>query len=206
MSFLHEPGNVEGADETDGAAAAEVAALYDADRARMGHVANYTRTFAARPAVYAAWQQLNAAIKASMPLRTYELATVAAARDLRSSYCALAHGEVLAEHIGESTVRDLIADPASAGLEPADEAVVTFAGKVAAGAADITADDVDLLRANGFADAEILDVVLAAAARCFFSSVLDATGTRPDAAIAADLEPQTRRVLTVGRPIDELPG
>jgi hypothetical protein len=32
-----------------------------------------------------------------MDLRRYELATLAAARRLRSSYCCLAHGRVLAE-------------------------------------------------------------------------------------------------------------
>lgn len=41
---------------------------------------NYERAFAARPEVYAAWQQLNGAIKAGMDLRRYELATFAAAQ------------------------------------------------------------------------------------------------------------------------------
>ena len=53
--------------------------------------------FAARPAVYEAWKQLNGAIKAGMDLRRYELATLAAATALKSSYCCLAHGQVLAE-------------------------------------------------------------------------------------------------------------
>jgi hypothetical protein len=44
-------------------------------------------------------------------------------------------------------------------------------------------------------------VALAAAARCFFSTVLDATGTEPDAAYRTELEPDLRRALTVGRPI-----
>ena len=49
---------------------------------------NYERAFELRPEVYAAWVQLNSAIKAGMDLRRYELATLAAARPLRSSYCA----------------------------------------------------------------------------------------------------------------------
>jgi hypothetical protein len=44
-------------------------------------------------------------------------------------------------------------------------------------------------------------VVLAAAARCLFSTCLDATGTPPDAAFAA-LAPELRDALTVGRPIE----
>ena len=55
---------------------------------------NHERAFAERPEVYAAWQQLNGSIKAGMDLRRYELATLAAARRLRSSYCCLAHGSV----------------------------------------------------------------------------------------------------------------
>src|SRR3954452_9722759 len=56
---------------------------------------NYELAFAERPDVLAAWGQLNGAIKAGMDLRRYELATLAAARRLRSSYCCLAHGSVL---------------------------------------------------------------------------------------------------------------
>ena len=43
-----------------------------------GHVANLTRLFAYRPEVYRAWRQLNAAIKANIDPRRYELATLAA--------------------------------------------------------------------------------------------------------------------------------
>ncbi len=54
---------------------------------------NYERAFAPHPAVFEAWGQLNAAIKSSMDARRYELATLAAALALRSSYCSLAHGK-----------------------------------------------------------------------------------------------------------------
>jgi len=87
MSYLDTP--------TEGHAKGEVARLYDADRARQGHVANYTRVFALRPEAYQAWAQLNTTIKAGMDLRRYELATLAAALQLRSSYCSLAHGTLL---------------------------------------------------------------------------------------------------------------
>jgi len=60
-----------------------------------------------------------------------------------------------------------------------------------------------VLRKAGLTDDAILDVALAAAARCFFSTVLDATGTEPDAAYRTELEPDLRQALTVGRPIAE---
>ncbi len=47
---------------------------------------NLEHAFTERPEVFDAWVQLNAAIKAGMDLRRYELATLAAAKRLRSSY------------------------------------------------------------------------------------------------------------------------
>jgi len=48
-------------------------------------------------------------------------------------------------------------------------------------------------------------VVAAAAARCFFSKTLDALGAQADSAYA-ELDPELRQVLTVGRPIAENEG
>ena len=56
------------------------------------------------------------------------------------------------------------------------------------------------LRTAGLSDRDILDVVLAAAARCFFSKVLDATGTLADS-VYNEMDPELRDALTVGRPI-----
>jgi alkylhydroperoxidase family enzyme len=95
-----------------------------------------------------------------------------------------------------------VADGAdSAELDAVDRAVVAFARKVALHADQVTEQDIDALRAQGLADDEIFDVVLAAAARCFFSKTLDATGTLADAAFQ-ELDPRLRDALTVGRPID----
>lgn len=185
----------------DDGATGEVAAAYQRDLETLGYVANYTRVFANRPAVLEGWRALNGAIKASMDARRYELATVAAALRLRSSYCSLAHGKVLAEQFdGPAAVATIVTAPAAAPLTPVDRAVMTLAGKVAAGAARMNEDDLVELRDLGLDDADILDVILAAAARCFFSSVLDAVGAEPDAAFHA-LDPDVRDALTVGRPI-----
>jgi alkylhydroperoxidase family enzyme len=137
-----------------------------------------------------------------MDLRRYEVATVAAARELRSSYCALAHGEILAaEHIGEPAVRALVGEATGAEPDPVDAAIARLAAKVAGAAAEIRESDYDELRDLGLADDEILDVVLATAARCFFSTVLEATGTLADPVFTDRVPPALRAALTVGRPI-----
>jgi alkylhydroperoxidase family enzyme len=160
---------------------------------------NYERAFEERPEVYAAWVELNTAIKANMDFRRYELATLAAARRLRSSYCALAHGSVLVDRLGEP-VREIALDRRSAGLDEVDLAVMDLAERVVDDATSIDDAELDRLRTLGLSDAEIMDVVLAAAARCFFSKTLDGLGVRPDATYS-DLDPGLREVLVVGRPI-----
>jgi uncharacterized peroxidase-related enzyme len=185
----------------EGDAPADVAAMYDTDRAAMGHLPNFSRAFSHRPAVYAAWRQLNGSIKAGMDLRRYELATVAAARRLRSSYCTLAHGSVLMDKFLEpDALRAIVADHRDAGLDEVDVAVMDLADKVAADATSITEEDIDRLRALGLSDTDIFDVVVAAAARCFFSKTLDALGVQPDAHYGA-LDPDLLGTLIVGRPI-----
>jgi alkylhydroperoxidase family enzyme len=160
---------------------------------------NYERAFAERPEVYAAWAELNGAIKAGMDIRRYELATLAAARRLRSSYCCLAHGTVLLERFGEP-VLEIALDHHAAGLDEVDVAVMDLSERVVDDAGSIDDADLQRLRDLGLSETEIMDVVLAAAARCFFAKTLDALGVRPDAGYR-DLEPELRDALVVGRPI-----
>ena len=182
-------------------ASAELTQMYETDREVFGHVPNLTRAFSHRPDVYAAWRQLNGAIKANMDLRRYELATVAAARRLRSSYCTLAHGSVLMDKfVAPDELAAIVTDHRGAGLDPVDVAVMDLADKVALDATSVTQADVDALRSHGLSDAEVFDVIAAAAARCFFSKVLDGVGAQADAKYA-ELDPPLRETLTVGRPI-----
>jgi uncharacterized peroxidase-related enzyme len=194
MSYLETPAEIDAVDQTG--------QMYDADREALGYVANYTKVFALSPAVYSAWQQLNAAIKEDMDTRRYELATLAAARRLRSSYCALAHGKVLRDRFYDAdTVQAIATDHHDAGLDSADIALINFAESVTTDATAIKAADIDELRDHGLSDTEIFQVVLTAAARCFFSTVLDAVGTEPDSQYRTSIEPELQLALTFGRPI-----
>jgi uncharacterized peroxidase-related enzyme len=178
----------------------EVETFYDADRTSLGYVANYSKVFAHRPRVYRAWKELNAAVKATMDPVRYEVATVAAARELRSSYCSLAHGSVLARQVGVETA---IRIASGESPDPLLDAIGELARKVTAAPFEITEADLEPLRELGLSDVDILDVVLAAAARCFFSSVLEAMGAVPDSAYRG-MDSSLREVLTVGRPIEQV--
>jgi alkylhydroperoxidase family enzyme len=160
---------------------------------------NYERAFVHRPEVYAAWIQINTAIKEGMDLRRYELATLAAALKLRSSYCCLAHGRVLLERFDEPVLA-IVRDRDSAGLSEVDLAVMELAERVVEDATSIADADLQRLRDLGLSEPDIADVVYAASARCFFSKTLDALGMLADAGYR-DLPADLQEALVVGRPI-----
>lgn len=195
MAFIHtiDPADAQGT----------VRDMYDKVRQSYGYVPNWMRTFSLRPAVQDGWVALLSSIRASLSVRTYELATLAAARALRNSYCALAHGSVLAAKVFDPAAVTAIAlDAPDAPTEPRERAMMAFAEKVALSADRVSAADVEILRSHGYRDEEIFDIAATAAARCFFSKLMDALGTEPDAAFH-DLDPAMRRALTVGRPVAE---
>ena len=97
-------------------------------------------------------------------------------------------------------VAEIAAGGTPAALDDVDRAVIELAEKVAVEATSVEEGDIERLRSLGLSDEEIFGVVLAAAARCFFSKTLDAAGVRPDARFAA-LEPDLRDGRVVGRPI-----
>jgi alkylhydroperoxidase family enzyme len=75
-----------------------------------------------------------------------------------------------------------------------------LAERVVDDATSIGDADLQRLRELGLSETEIMDVVLAAAARCFFSKTLDSLGVLPDASYRR-LAPELRDALVVGRPI-----
>ena len=181
-----------------------MAFIEEIDDIDAGPQRNMRSVFAHRPAVYAAWRQLLGAITAEMDERRYELVTLAAAGSLRSSYCALAHGQVLLErHVSEAELLTLALDPdlraAHALWSPLRCGSRARSSRMRRPCRPRMSAE---LRELGLSDAEIFDIAAAAAARCFFSKTLDALGVQPDAEYAA-LAPELREALVTGRPIDD---
>jgi uncharacterized peroxidase-related enzyme len=185
-------------------ASGELADLYLKEREFWGYLPNYALLFGHRPQVWSAWRHLIGAIREGMDRRRYELATLAAATTLRSSYCSLAHGKALTAFYSPEEVRDLVRDPER--LSESDREVMAFAARVAEDASTITEGDVERLRRAGLSDAEIFDVAAAASARAFFAKLLDSLGADPDHQFRR-LDPALVEALTVGRPVaDPTPG
>lgn len=177
--------------------------MYAEVHGRFGFVPNWAMAFSLRPGVLQGWTTLLRSIRSNLPVRSYELATLAAARALRSSYCSLAHGSVLAKQVFDpEAVTVIVTGRPQSPLEPREQAMMAFVEKVVLDADRITSADIDELRSHGYRDEEIFDVAATAAARCFFSKLLDALGVQADSSFN-QLDPALRHVLTVGRPVAE---
>lgn len=188
-----------------GDAANEVQTMYRRQQAHFGYLPNYARIFSHRPDVLAGWAGLLSTIRRHVDPRRFELVTLTASLALRHSYCALAHGKALTTWHTPEEVQAIAEGEIPTTLTPADHAMMAYARKVARDAHSVSQDDISQLRIAGFDDAAIFDIAAVAAARAFFTKLLDSLGAEPDAAFR-DLDAALRDALTVGRPIAGMEG
>ncbi|MBD3942333.1 carboxymuconolactone decarboxylase family protein [Microbacterium sp. NEAU-LLC] len=163
-------------------ATGHVADMYSADLREDGLVYGHTRAMAVNPEAHQAFETLVRAIVPSIGLRTYELATLGAARAIGSQHCLLAHGRktLRAGLFDEDELAHLVRDEPGSGLDDADLAVLEFAEKLSTDAAAMTDADAQRLRDAGFSDRQIVDIALAAGVRNYFSRALQALAVPVD--------------------------
>ncbi|NLP82250.1 carboxymuconolactone decarboxylase family protein [Microbacterium sp. CFH 90308] len=182
-------------------ATGHAAEMLDEDLRADGFVFAYTSAMAVNPAAHEAFVALVRAIVPSIGVRTYELATLAAARAIGSPHCLLAHARksLRAGVLDEDQLERFARTGTTPGLDEADAAVVAFAEKLSVAPGTMTDADTLRLRDAGFTDRQIVDITLAAAARNYFSRALlalavpvdDVPGLSPG--LSAALRTATRR-------------
>jgi uncharacterized peroxidase-related enzyme len=179
----------------------DVRAMYERQQAHYGYVPNYAKVFCYRPEIMGLWASLQAGIKRHMDKRRFELVTFAAAEALRSTLCSLAHGKALTGFFSPEDVRAMARGDVPASLSAAEAEMLAFARKVARDASSVTRTDVQRLKQHGFSDAEIFDIAATAAARAFWTKVIESLGVEPDAPFL-DMDVELRNALIVGRPVE----
>lgn len=184
------------ADEAEGA----VLEMYEHQQEHWGYIPNYVKSFSHRPEVMARWGRLLAEIRRPLDTRTFELVTFVAAHELRHTSCSLAHGNALTPFFTNEQIIAIARQDDLGFLTEAEREMVSFSRRVARDAASIDAKDIQRLKDCGLDDGTIFDIAATAAGRAFFTKVLDAIGSLPDAAFRS-LDEDLRVPLTVGRPI-----
>lgn len=178
----------------------EVKDMYLRQQGHYGYVPNYAKAFSHRPQVLARWANLLAEIRRPMHDRLFELATFAAAIELKNSACSLAHGKELAKFITAEAVQAIARGDVVKEISKAENEVILFARKLARDQTSITPQDVESLKANGYSDADIFDIATTVAGRSFLTKILDALGVEVDIS-ANNLDSPFREALTVGKPV-----
>jgi uncharacterized peroxidase-related enzyme len=177
------------------------AEIFEKAREDMGFLPEFVQTFSHHPEAYLAWEQLITTVYDGMDRRRAELATLAAARTMKSTCCATSHGRTLRNRF--FTVDEVIqiaTDHHQAGLDDAEKAIIDFAEKAATEPHGVTQTDVNVLRDRGLTDREIFDIAFAVAARAFLVTLIESLGNQAEQTWVDDLEPELLEVLEVGRP------
>ena len=177
-----------------------VRAMYARQEAHWGFVPNYAKVFCYRPEVMGLWAALQAGIKRHMERRRFELVTFAAAQALRSTCCSLAHGRALTTFFSDEDVLKIARHEHTDSLSPAEVEMMRFARQVAHDAPNVSASDVDRLLAHGFSHAEIFDIAATAAARAFWTKLIESLGVAAEPSLLA-MDDELKTALVVGRPI-----
>ncbi|GAA2231975.1 hypothetical protein GCM10010413_32850 [Promicromonospora sukumoe] len=166
---------------------------YAGDLKELGYVPSHTRVMATNPQAQRAFEDLTRAIVPSIGLRLYELVTLAAAGALGSRPCLLAHGRRSRTVFDDAQLERIALDYHAAGLTALEVTAMELAERISTDAQALTEQDTLRLRDLGLTDRQIVDVVLAASARNYFSRALHALAVEPD--VPPDLPDSLREAL-----------
>jgi len=191
IGFLRVPGTTAAAQQT-----------FDEDVTLFGYVMNVTRLWAYQPetatALFDLLRRANAA--GDLSVRQRFILVAACASTFGDSYCALVWGNKLAAETSAHTAAAVLRGD-DEPLSPSERAMATWARAVARDPNATTAADVHALRDAGFSDAQIFTITVFVALRLAFSTVNDALGVPPDAALRRVVPPPVLAAVTRGRPI-----
>jgi uncharacterized peroxidase-related enzyme len=181
---------------------AEAQELYDDDLAEDGYVWNVSRLWAHQPDTLKQLFGLmsQAFARSGLSFRQRGILVIAAASALGDSYCTLAWSGKLGKAENDALVAAVL-NGSGAGLTDQEQALATWARKVAADPNATQAADVQALREAGLDDGQIFAVTTFVAFRLAFSTINDALGAQPDAGLAQALPAEVREAVTFGRPV-----
>jgi uncharacterized peroxidase-related enzyme len=162
-------------------ATGELADVYAWAEEHFGWVPPAVKIFSVRPEVAVAQNGLRRVLlgdASSLGARRSDLIGAAVSGINRCQYCGTAHSGLLrlrAELDADDAVL-AYRDWRALELSAADRAMLEFAEKLTLTPAQMTADDIAELRANGFTDENVFDIVVLTAYRNFMNRVNDGLG------------------------------
>lgn len=132
--------------------------LLDSAKAKIGRVPNMMKAMAAAPAVLEGYMGLSGALgKGTLDRKLREQIALALAEINGCHYCVAAHS-LIGKHAGLDE-SELLAARRGRSADPKAEAGLDFARLVLERRGDVSDEDLDRVRAAGYGDAEIAEIV-----------------------------------------------
>lgn len=145
--------------------------LLDAVKAQLGVVPNLFRLIANSPKALEGFLGLNSALAKTLDVKLRERIALAVAEINGCDYCLSAHS-YLAANLARLDADEISRARQGHSADARTHAAVAFAAKVAHSRGRVEDADVTAVRAAGFSDAEIVEIV-AVVAENFFSNILN---------------------------------
>jgi uncharacterized peroxidase-related enzyme len=153
MSRINTPASIE-------AAPAAARPLLEAVKKQIGSVPNLFRVIANSPAALEGYLGLNGALaKGSLDARTRERIAIAIAEINGCGYCLSAH-TYIGKNVAKLDDAEITANRSGTSNDPKADAAVRFAVRVANARGHVGNADVAAVKAAGFDDAQIVEIVL----------------------------------------------
>jgi len=134
--------------------------LLDAVKKQLGVVPNLMKLVGNSPAALEGYLSLNGALaKGSLGAKTGERIALAIAEINRCDYCLSAH-TYLATHVAKLDAAEINANRNGLSNDAKANAAVGFAASVAQQRGHISSDEMQAIKAAGFSDAEVVEIVL----------------------------------------------
>jgi uncharacterized peroxidase-related enzyme len=144
---------------TIAAAPLQAQPLLDAVNQQLGVVPNLFRLVSNSPAALEGYLNLSGALaKGALPAATRERIALAVAQVNGCDYCLSAH-TYLGKHLAKLDEQEMAANRGGRSNDPKADAAVRFAAKVARERGHVAESDVRDVRAAGYDDAQIIEIV-----------------------------------------------
>lgn len=140
--------------------------MLDAVEKQLGVVPNSFRVLALSPAVLQGLLSLNGALAKTLDLRTRERIAIAIAQSNDCDYCLSAH-TYIGLNLAKIDAAEIALNRNGASTDPKANAAVVFATKVNAAHGKVSDADLQAVRAAGFSDAQIVEIIAVVAENIF---------------------------------------
>jgi uncharacterized peroxidase-related enzyme len=163
----------------DAAPAAAQPALHAAQR-QMGMVPNLYKVIANSPAALEGYLGLNAALsKGTLDAKTRERIALAVAEVNGCGYCLSAH-TYIGKHLAKLDDAEITANRSGASNDIKADAAVRFAVSVVRQRGHVSDSELAAVKAAGYGDAEVVEIVLHVALNTLTNYVNEVAGTEID--------------------------